>query len=384
MINIAHRIRLNPTPEQEEHFFAASGVARFTYNWALAQYNNALRRGEKPNINEIKREFNRQRREEGLAPFTYEVSSYANQYAFMDLKSAISRYFDLKKKDKLKPPKGWKGRKDGRPFGWPRFKGKRSKHAFGVANTAMKVVGHELTIARCPGTINMAERLRFSGKIMSGRVNYTDGHWYIGISVEEDVVLEPAPERVVGIDRGIIDLAVSSDGERWPNSKPLLRVSRKLARMQRKAAKQEKGSQNWKKTQRQINKLHATVRFRRQAYIHEITTYLAKNYNVLGLESLNIEGMQKNKHLARDIADAAMGELARQISYKAAWRESDVVFIDQWYPSSKRCSSCGHTLKSLDLSTRSWVCPQCGSINDRDINAAINIREEALRTLQAE
>ena len=147
----AHRIRLNPTEEQEKFFWQCAGIARFTWNWALAEYNNALARGEKPKVAELKKEFTRRRKHDGFAPFVYDAPAHVNQYAFQDLQAAINRYFNLKKKGTLKAPADWKPRKDGKPFGWPRFKTRgKTTPAFGFANQGnIKFNGHWVTITYC-------------------------------------------------------------------------------------------------------------------------------------------------------------------------------------------------------------------------------------------
>ena len=164
---VAHKIKLNPTPEQARYFWLAAKVARDTWNWALHWYNEGVP------FNVLKLEFNRLRSEEGFMPWTNEVTTYAHQRAFTDLQSAITRYFDFKKRGELKPPKDWKPRKDGKSFGWPCFKSvHRSKPSFYIANTSIKIDGHSIQFdkKRC-GWINMAEQPRYDGKLMGGRIS---------------------------------------------------------------------------------------------------------------------------------------------------------------------------------------------------------------------
>ena len=392
----AHRIRLNPTPEQEKYFWQCCGVARFTWNWALAEYNNALARGEKPKVLELKKEFNRRRNEEGFAPFVAEVQSYANQYAFQDLQAAISRYFDLKKKGTLKAPAGWKPRKDGRPFGWPRFK-TRSKTvpAFGLANNGgMKFDGHNVSIQRCPGgPVNMAEQLRFDGRVMGGRVTYTGRHWYLAVQVEIADVEKTADLRsVAGIDLGIkyraVVSGVDADGvineDYYDNPKSLASNLRKLARLQRSVSRMwemngKKPTENWRKQQDKIAKLHARIANIRREHAHKMTTELVNEYGLIGVEDLNIKGMVKNRKLAKAVSDAGMYQVRQQLTYKAEAVGGKVIAVDRWYASSKICSACGDKVDELPLSIRSWACPSCGAEHNRDGNAAVNIRNEAVR-----
>jgi len=390
-VNRAHRIRMNPTSEQEQYFWRCAGVARFTWNWALAALNDGVPFGY------LKLEFNRLRREDGFAPFVAEVQSYAYQQAFNDLNAAISRYFNFKKQGKLTPPAGWKPRKDGKPFGWPRFKSRnKSTPSFYLANNGgMRFGGHWVAIQKCPGgPVNMAERLRFDGKIMGGRVSYTGGHWYLAVSVEMD---DPEPtadlSKSVGLDMGIKYRVVTSDGEIFPNHKALAKALRKLRKLQRSmarmkdAAKADKRSldesRNYQKRKRQVARLHARIANIRREQAHEITTQIADEYGIVGVEDLNIRGMVKNKRLARSIADASMYQIREQLAYKTDERGGKLVAVDRWYASSKTCSNCGNVVEALPLSIRSWACPECGAEHDRDGNAAKNIRNEALRMVGA-
>ena len=376
-MNRAHRIRLNPTAEQEAYFWRCAGVARFTWNWALGEYNAILARGEKPGLASLKRDFNRQRNEENLAPWVAEVQSYAYQYAFQDLQTAISRYHERRKADKLKPSIGWKPRKDGKPFGWPRFKARnRTTPAFGLANNGgIRCVSHQAYIQRCPGgPVDMAEELCFDGRILNGRITYTAGHWYLAVSVElPDPQPEPLPGRV-GVDLGIKSLAVTSDEVVYKNPKYLRVSQRKLAHLQRKFSRQQKGSQNQAKTKAKIAQLHARIANQRSAVLHEMTTELTHNYGVVVIEDLNVSGMLRNHHLAQAISDASFSEIRRQLEYKAPANGSRVIVADRWYPSSKICNDCGQVVE-LTLADRVWVCPHCGVIHDRDVNAARNLRD---------
>ena len=376
ILHRAHRIRLNPTSEQEQYFWQCANIARFTYNWALGEYNTVLSRGEKPSVSKLKIEFNRLRYKEGFAPWINDVQSYAHQYAFIDLQVAISRYYNLHKADKLKPPLGWKPRKDGKPFGWPRFKARDAvTPAFGLANNGgIRCEGHSAYIQRCPKPVNMAEELRLDGRILSGRVSYTGGHWYLAVSVE---LPDPQPEPLsgkVGVDLGIKSLAVTSDGVVYENPKRLRNSQRKLKRLQRELARREKGSSNYKKTKAKIGKAHQRIANQRREVLHEMTTDLISSYGTVVIEDLNVKGMLKNHHLAQAVSDAAFGEIRRQLEYKAPAYGSQVVVAGRWFPSSKTCNDCGYKT-NLTLADRTWVCLQCGVVHDRDVNAACNLRD---------
>lgn len=385
-IMIAHRIRLNPTAKQERYFYQCTGVARFTWNWALAAYNEALARGERPKVAALKREFNRLRAEEGFAPWVGEVQSYAYQYAFTDLQAAISRYFQFQRDGRLKPPADWKGRGDGRPFGWPRFKSReRTMPAFGIANTGMTVDGHWLRFSRCPGRVNMAETLRFQGKIMCGRVSRHGGHWWIAITVETEQEWQPAPSgSAVGVDLGLRALATTSDGDVIPNPRHLSSLQRKRARLQRELARRTPGGANWQRTKARLTVLEATIGNRRREQMHVVTSALTARYEVVAVENLNVAGMLRNHRLAGAVGDASFFEFRRQLEYKAPRRGGRVVVVDTWFPSSRLCHHCGWRNETLSLSDSRWSCSGCGRTVHRDFNAALNIRDEGLRILNSD
>lgn len=381
MITAAHRIRLNPTSEQEQYFYRCAGVARFAWNWGLAAYNDALKRGERPNVAALKKEFNRRRNDEGFAPWVAEVQSYAYQYAFADLGMAVNRYFQFKKASRLTLPVDWHGRRDGLPFGWPRFKSRdRTPPAFGIANTCMRVDGHQLRITRCPGMVNMAELLRLEGKIMSGRVSRRGGRWYIAITVETEAEFAPAPAgSVVGIDLGVKSMAVTSDGEVFANLRHMNALQRKRARLQRELARRTHGGANWRKTRTRLQRVEAQIADRRRENLHVVTSSLATRYEIIAVENLNVSGMVRNHNLARAISDVGFYEFRRQLEYKTTWRGGRVVAVDTFFPSSRLHNLCGWKNDGLTLGDRQWTCGGCGAVVDRDLNAAANIRDEGLK-----
>lgn len=373
----AHRIRLNPTDVQAEYFWQCAGVARFTWNWALAAYNDGVPTGY------LKLEFNRLRDEDGFAPFVGEVQSYAYQYAFQDLLMAINRYWSFQKAGKLKPSADWKPRKDHKPFGWPRFKSKhKDTPSFGLANNGcMKFDGYFVKIQKCPGgPVNMAEPLRYDGRILSGRVSYTGGHWYLAVQVEVDDLPQTADTlKSVGIDLGIKYRVVTSDGMIYDNPKALAQHQRKLAKLQRSLSRMTRGGKNYVKRKTEISKVHEHIANIRREHAHEMTTELVNEYGLIGVEDLNIKGMVKNRKLAKAISDAGMYQVKQQLEYKINAVGGELIKVDRWFASSKICSACSEQVAQLSLSVREWVCPSCGAEHERDSNAAINIRNEAIR-----
>ena len=208
-----------------------------------------------------------------------------------------------------------------------------------------------------------------------------EGHWHVTLTAEfemPEVPLPPAnPERVVGIDLGLRDFAVLSDGTRIAPPKFYRKGLSKLRRAQRALSRKQKGSKNRDKARQRLNKVHARIRNQRQDWLHKLTTDLVTRYDGLCIEDLNLKGMAKTK-LSLSVLDAALGEFRRQLEYKSIWYRKHLAVIDRYFPSSKLCRECGAINQNLALSDRVWTC-ECGVVHDRDLNAAQNIRAEGIR-----
>ena len=189
-----------------------------------------------------------------------------------------------------------------------------------------------------------------------------------------------SPDNTLGIDTGLKHFAVLSDGQTYDPTHEAKKEKRKLKLLQRRLAKKEIGSRQFRRLKQRIARLHEKVSNRRLDHIHKLTHYLAceNQATTVCVEDLNVKGMQRNKHLAYSLQDAAIGEFYRQLEYKCRWAGKNYVKIDRFAPSSKRCSHCGHIYKGLTLSEREWTCPECGTHHDRDLNAAINIKHFGL------
>jgi len=358
--NLAHTIRLNPTKSQETFFKKACGCARVAYNYGLAEYKKLLDAKEKPNIFEIKKKFNQDKKT--LFPWMSETNKDANQRPFTNLKSAFTRFF--KKQSKF-----------------PKFHKKGVKDSFYISNDKFSVEGNRFTIPRL-GWVKGTEELRFKGKIMSAVVKRKSSYWFIVISVEtETSFIACNNQAAVGIDLGVNTLATLSNGLKVESSKPLKKKLARLKRLQRNLSRKVKGSGNRKKQQLKLSKLHYEIACIRKDGLDKLTTSLCHNFKIICIEDLNVKGMLKNHCLARAISDAGFGEFKRQLTYKSKLYGNTVVMVDRFYPSSKTCSVCGYKKETLSLSERDFHCECCGNIIDRDLNAAINILNEGLRIL---
>jgi putative transposase len=374
----SHVIRLHPTKEQEVYFRKACGVARHAYNWALARWKQARSEGKRIKMKELKAEYNQIKHE--LFPWTAEVTKCAPEQEFSNLKAAFDNYWRMKEEGtqpKLKHP-----RKDGEEAGFPHFKSKkRDRLSFYLNNDKFRVEGYTLTVPKL-GQVNMTERLRLVGRIMSATISYRAGWWFVSIAVE---VLHEVPSHMggtVGIDLGIKTLATCSDGMVFENQKHYRRNLGRIKGLSKGLSRKVEDSQNWWKNSKKLAKAHYRVACERQDMLHKMTTHVARTSALIGLEKLNTKGMLANHSLAQAVSEASFFEVKRQLLYKAEQYGGYVQFVDQWYPSSKTCHDCGWIKKDLTLADRVWQCEQCGVIHERDFNASLNIRDEALRLIR--
>jgi putative transposase len=191
----------------------------------------------------------------------------------------------------------------------------------------------------------------------------------------------PQTDKVVGIDRGITSLIVTSDGEKIANPKHFKRLRYKLRQAQKALSRKVKGSNNREKARREVARIHAKIADTRNDFLHKLTTRLVRENQTIAVEDLAVKNMLKNHKLAQAISDASWGELIRQLGYKCQWYGRTLVKIDRWFPSSKRCGRCGHVVEKLPLDIREWDCSECGTHHDRDINAAQNILAAGLAVI---
>ena len=360
--NLAHTIRLYPNKAQETFFRKACGCARVAYNYGLSEYQKQRKKGQKPNILEIKKRFNAEKKV--LFPWMSETNKDANQQPFANLQSAFSRFFKKQAK-------------------FPVFKKKGIKDSFYIANDKFGVEETKFWIPKL-GWVKGAEALRFKGKITSATVKRKANYWFVVISVEtENTHTACENQAVVGVDLGIKTLATLSDGKVIEAVKPLRSKLERLKRLQRWASRKIKGSSNRHKANRRVAKIHYEVRCLRKDVLDKLTTYLCDNYQVIVVEDLNVAGMLKNHCLALSISDCGFGEFRRQLEYKSVLHGNTLIVTDRFFPSSKTCSGCGAVKEALLLSEREFICENCGMVIDRDLNAAINLRNYGLKQLRA-
>jgi putative transposase len=292
-----------------------------------------------------------------------DVTKWASQKAVLTCGQSFRRFF--KKKSK-----------------YPRYKKKGYDDSLYLAGGHFGVREKDLRVSKLKSSIRMAEPIRFPGRILSVTISKKSDQYFASFQVElsEDYVYPNRCENQasVGVDVGIKDSAVLSDGTKYANPKALRTHLRKLKRLHKLLSGKNKGSQNRNKAKQRFSKLYLRIRNIRQDAIHKMTSEIVRNFLWIGIEDLNVSEMMKNHKLAQSIQDASFFEIRRQLEYKAKLSGSEVIPIHRFYPSSKICHMCGWKNQSLKLSERTWECDSCGIKQDRDVNAAKNIEKVAL------
>ena len=262
---------------------------------------------------------------------------------------------------------------------YPRFKSRRGRQAAHYTRSAFSMRGGVLRLAKTAAPLRFVWSwpdvdLTALDPAMVIVCREPDGRWYVTFTIDTDPP-EPLEEtwHAVGVDLGVTDFAITSDGERIANPRCMERKARNLARYQRRLARCQEGSANRYKAAAKVARAHRKVRCTRRDFLHRASTRLVRSADTIVIEDLHVVGMVRNRHLARAISDCGWGEFRRQLEYKCQRYGRHLVVIDRWYPSSKTCSACGHLLAELSLSTRHWMCPSCRARHDRDLNAAKNI-----------
>jgi putative transposase len=396
---LAHRIRLDATPDQRDYFARAAGTARRVWNWALAEWLRQAALGQKPNAMALKKQFNHVKYadpdwlDENGQPWLRTIHRDAHAQPFAHLAKAWRRYFDQ--------------RRAGQPAYPPRFKKKgRCVDSFYLANDKFRLDGRAAVLPKI-GRV----ALRWPGRILGASVSREATHWFLCVHVDVPDQVAHLPRTgdgvvgvvgVVGVDLGVSSAATLSSGEKIASPRPLRGALRRLRirsrRLSRKleAAKAAAGiegripkgtripvSKNRTKGAKALARLHARIARGRKDFTHKLTTRLCRENQTVVIEDLNAKGMLANARLARAIADVGFYEFRRQLLYKAQRYGTSIVLADRWYPSSKLWSWCGARNGVLSLAERCWTCTACGARHDRDVNAAVNLQRLATGALAA-
>jgi putative transposase len=359
MTLLAHKIELKCNNKQKTYFSKACGTARKAYNWALNEWEKEYHVGNKPTEASLRRKLNSVKREQ--FPWMLEVTKNAPQMAIIQLGQAFKNFFAKRAK-------------------YPTFRKKWKDDRFTLSNDQFAVNDSRIRIPHL-GWVGMRESLRFSGKIVSATVSRSADKWLVSITVDtQDKSLCTANKNqvAVGVDLGVTHFATLSTGKVMTGPKPHKALLSRLKRLSGRLSRKKKGSHNRHKAKLKLSRLHYRISNIRRDAIHQLTNELVKNFQCIGIEDLNVKGMMQNRKLSRSIADMGFFEFRRQLDYKSKLYDKKIIVANRWYASSKLCSHCDYKLKHLLLSQREWICPQCNTSHDRDLNAAKNLENLAV------
>ena len=351
MKRIAYKYRIYPNNAQKEFFAKCFGCVRFFYNKSLSDMNEIYKStGKFKNITpaSYKEDYS----------FLKEVDSLALSNAQLNRNTAFKAFFSRK-------------------TGFPKFKSKRNDQSYTTNNQgSVKISDNNryISIPKC-SRIRIKMHRSFEGNIKSITVSMTtDNKYYISLLVESEIKPLKESNRTIGLDLGLKDLIVDSNGKKYKNHKYLTKSQNKLAKEQRKLSKMVKGSHNRNKQRIKVARLHKHIQNQRNDYLHKLSKSIVDENQVICIEDLKVKDMEQNNKLARNISDVSWSRLVSMLIYKANWYGRTVVKVPSTYPSSQLCSICSYKNSiTKDLAIRKWTCPKCGSIHDRDINAAKNI-----------
>ncbi|MEA5563357.1 RNA-guided endonuclease InsQ/TnpB family protein [Planktothrix agardhii] len=354
----AFNYRFYPSPEQESLLRRTLGCVRLVYNKALHERTQGwYERQEKIGYNQTSSMLTKWKKQEDL-DFLNEVSCVPIQQGLRHLQSAFANFFAGRAK-------------------YPSFKKKRNGGSAEFTKSAFKFKDGKIYLAKNvePLDIRWSRQIPKGCEPSSVTVKmHPSGRWHISIRFD-DPTIKPLPvnDNAIGIDLGITSLIATSNGEKVSNPKQFKKHYKRLKRAQKNLSRKQKGSKNREKARIKVAKVHLKIADSRKDFLHKLTTNLVRENQTIAVESLAVKNMIKNHKLALAISDSGWSELIRQLDYKCLWYGRNLVKIDQWFPSSKRCGNCGHTMDKLPLNIREWKCPKCEVIHDRDLNASKNI-----------
>ena len=360
MKRIAYKYRIYPNSEQKVFFAKCFGCVRFFYNKSLTDMNEIYKTtGKFKDITpaSYKEDYS----------FLKEVDAFALCNAQLNRNAAFKSFFSHRS-------------------GFPKFKSKRNDQSYmtNMVNGNIKFSNNDryISIPKCP-RIRIKKHRGFDGRIKSVTVSKTcDNKYYISLLVEEETKPMEPIDKMIGLDLGLKELIVDSNGKKYKNHKYLTKSQNKLAKEQRKLSHMEKGSSNRNKQRIKVARLHKHIQNQRNDYLHKLSKKIIDENQIICIEDLKVKNMMNDSKLARNISDVSWSRFVSMLIYKADWYGRKVIKVPSTYPSSQLCHACGYKNSlTKDLAIRKWTCPKCGSIHDRDINAAKNILSKGIETL---
>ena len=360
VIKYTFKFRLDPTQEQQILLNKHFGSVRWSYNYFLNQRKNEYLNNKKSITYNQQSKSLTQLKQNEETDWLKDVNSQSLQYSLKCLDQAYQNFFNKRTK-------------------FPNFKSKKSKNSF----TCPQFVRNEdnlLFIPKFQEGIKMIMERKIKGLIKKATISKTPtGKYFVSILTELDYQPVSKTNQSIGIDLGIKDFLVLSNGTKIKNHRFLKHYEKILTENQKYLSRKTKGSNRYEKQRLKVARIYEKITNSRMDLIHKTTTSLVKKFDTIYLEDLNVKGMMKNHKLAKAIGDVSWGKFIDTLEYKAKWNDKQVIHIDRFFPSSKTCSKCGWINNQLTLKDRNWTCPECGSIHDRDFNAAINILNEGYR-----
>ena len=349
------KYRFSPTSAQRLELAQTFGCTRFVYNWALALRTNSYYQDKVSLSYTDTSNALTKLKKDPEKPWLKQVSSVPLQQGLRHLNTAFQNFFQGKTK-------------------YPRFKKKANRQSAHYAPNAFKWIDGKLTLAKMSQPLKIRWSRYFTGEPKSVTISKDPSNrYFVSFLVEEELEQWQPGTEEIGIDLGIKDVVVASNGFASGNPKLTRKYQARLKTLQRRLAKKKKGSSNRYKARLKVAKLHAKIADCRLDFLHKLSTKLVSESQTIYTETLAVKNMMANHKLAKAIADCGWGEFLRQLEYKANWHDRKIGAIDRWFPSTKRCHPCGHVLDKLPLSVREWRCPSCNSLNLRDYNSSLNI-----------